>query len=429
VVVERFFQMLVGMADIAMVGRIGAAGIAGVGLSNQIAQVAMALYDAVRVGTTALVARRVGAREFDAAAQVTRQSLVLCLVLALPTVAAGFVLAAPGLRVLGAEADVVSMGTPYLRWKACSMAFAFFTMTCAAALRGAGDARTPMWAGVLVNIVNLVGNYAFIFGRLGAPALGVTGAGVATFIARGVGSVYILSRLLRGQTCLRVRFSDSFRPHRQTLRSLLDIGLPATGERGLMRSAQLIYTAIIARLGTDAYAAHQIALRAESLSFMPGFSFGAAATTLVGQHLGNGDPRSARLAANRARNLAVGVMSTMGVVFFLFARPLVAFFAPNSPAVVEQGAVVLRLVALAQPGMAIFMVLAGALRGAGDTRWVMYLTGTGVWGFRVVLTYLLVVRMGLGLPGAWWAMIIDQTMRGVLFSWRFRAGKWQEIQV
>jgi putative MATE family efflux protein len=428
VIVERILQMMVGVADIAMVGRIGPYAIAAVGLSNQLSDLALALFDAIRVGTTALVARLIGAKDPEEAARVARQSILMSGVIAAVWVTVAVLLAEWGLRVLGAAPDVIRTGVPYLRLKAFSLVFALFTMTVSAVLRGAGDTATPMISGVVINVVHLVANFPLIYGYWGFPALGVVGAGVSTVISQAVGLVVIAAVLLRGRTAVRISPRDDFRWDWPCIKRILNIGLPAVAERGLLRTAQLFYTSIITSLGTFAYAAHQIALRAESMSFMPGFAFGVAATTLVGQNLGARQPGQAAASGLRTTSIAMVAMGAMGVVFFVFAAPLVRIFT-NEPEVIKQGAQVLRIIAAAQPFMAMTLVLAGALRGAGDTRWAMVITAGSVWGVRLVLAYILVIRLGWGLAGAWVAMFLDQATRAVLFFLRFRNGGWKTARV
>ena len=212
-------------------------------------------------------------------------------------------------------------------------------------------------------------------------------------------------------------------------RQVLTIGLPASGERLILRVAQLFYVRVIAGLGTNAYAAHQIALRIESMSLVIGFSFGAATTTLVGQYLGFGTPEKAEEVVFRCRRLAAIAMGCAGAVLFIVAPHVVRIFIPDNPEVLQLGTTVLRIVAIAQPIMGMNHVFSGGLRGAGDTTWVMYITGGSAWLVRLSLTYLLVNVVGLHLPGAWYAMVLDLTVRCILFGRRFRSEKWKEITV
>ena len=424
---ERLLQSVVDAADMAMVGRVGAAAVAAVGLSNQISMIATSVFDAIRVGTTSVVARRIGAGRYDDAQKTLRQSLLIAGAIGIVAFLVFSVYAAGSLRLMGAEPDVVTQGIGYFWWKGLSLFFEFVTMTFAASLRGSGNTRLPMYAGITVNLVNVAGNYLLIGGNYGFPQMGTEGAGVATAFARLVGMLMIIVLTSRGGNPLSNWFRGSFKPDKETLGTVLRIGLPASGERFTLRAAQILYTRAIAGLGTAAYAAHQIALRIESISLTIGFSFGAATTTLVGQYLGFGDRDKAEQAARKAEKIASLAMGCAGFVLFFGASSVVRLFIPDNAAVAQMGTSALRIVAIAQPFMAINHVLAGGLRGAGDTRWTMYITGVSVWIIRVLVTYLLVQGLGMGLNGAWYAMVGDLIMRSFLFRWRFRSGKWKEI--
>ncbi len=428
-IAERMLQSLVDSADMAMVGRVGAAAVAAVGLSNQISMIATGIFDAIRVGTTSVVARRVGAGKFEEAQQTLRQSLLIAGAIGIISFLVFSVLAGTCLRLMGAEPDVIAQGVRYFWWKGLSLVFEYVTMTFAAGLRGSGDTRLPMTVGMVVNGLNLVGNYLLIGGNYGFPQMNAEGAGLATAFARFAGMLMIVYVTTTRANPLKECLKGSFAPDKEALGGVLRIGLPASGERLTLRCAQLLYTRAIAGLGTNAYAAHQIALRIESISLTVGFSFGAATTTLVGQYLGFGDHDKAEQAARRSQKIASLAMGCAGVLLFLGAPVVVKLFIPDNPIVIGLGSTVLRIVAIAQPFMAINHVLSGGLRGAGDTAWVMYITGSSAWAIRVVLTYLFVSTMGLGLPGAWYAMVTDLIVRSVLFRLRFRTEKWKSIRV
>lgn len=428
-IAERLLQSTVDAADMAMVGRVGAAAVAAVGLSNQISMIATGFFDAIRVGTTSVIARRVGAGRLDEAQKTLRQSLLIAACLGFISFLMFSVYSAASLRMMGAEPDVIAMGVRYFFWKGLSLCFEYVTMTFAAGLRGSGHTDLPMYVGIVMNLLNLCGNYVLINGHYGFPKLEAEGAGLSTAFARFVGMLLIMYLMSNKHNPLKGWFRGSVKPDTEALGRVLQIGLPASGERLTLRGAQILYTRAIAGLGTNAYAAHQIALRIESISLTIGFSFGAATTTLVGQYLGFGDKQKAELAARKAQKIASLAMGCAGVLLFLAAPSVVHLFIPDNPVVAEMGATVLRIVAVAQPFMAINHVLAGGLRGAGDTKWVMYITGGSAWAVRVALTYLFVKTFGLGLPGAWYAMVTDLIARSMMFRWRFGTGHWKHIRV
>ena len=428
-IVENLLHTMVGIVDTAMVGRLGAASLAAAGLGNQISMLGLTVFSALATGSTALVARHIGANESPKASDVARQSLVLGLLVS-GTVMITFLLTARGL--LGvlfsrSEMDVLNMASTYVRIVTLAMVLNYFLIVINAILRGAGDTKTPMRITALVNVINIIGNTIFIYGIGPIPALGVAGAAIGTAIAQVSGGVLALRVLFR-HPVLRVRMTDSFKPDRTIIRRIANIGVPAGAEQGMMRVAQLVYTMIVSSLGTVSYAAHQVALNAESLSFMPGAGFATAATTMVGQNLGADCPDEAEKSGRVARNLGILVMSIMGVIFIIVPQPIVRIFS-SDPEVIQLATVCLRLVAISQPALAIWMILAGGLRGAGDTRAILKIVIAGLVVVRVGLAYLLAIRLGFGLVGAWVAMVIDLFVRGFLIQRRFNRGEWKALKV
>ena len=428
-IVENLLHTMVGIVDTAMVGRLGAASLAAVGLGNQISMVGLTVFSALATGSTALVARHIGAGERGKAGDVARQSLILGLFVS-GAVMLTFLLFAGGLLGLlfrRSEGAVLQMGATYVRIVSAAMILNYFLIVINAILRGAGDTQTPMRITALVNVINVIGNTIFIYGVGPIPALGVAGAALGTAIAQACGGLIALGVLFR-HPVLRVRLTDSFKPDRSIIRRIANIGIPAGAEQGMMRVAQLVYTMIVSSLGTVAYAAHQVALNAESLSFMPGAGFATASTTLVGQNLGAEDPEGAEQAGRVTRNLGILVMSIMGVIFLVMPEPIVRIFS-SDPEVIELAAICLRLVAIAQPALATWMIIAGGLRGAGDTRSILKIVIVGFVLIRVALAYVLAIQLGWGLIGAWIAMVIDLFVRGFLIQVRFNKGAWKLLQV
>jgi len=195
-----------------------------------------------------------------------------------------------------------------------------------------------------------------------------------------------------------------------------------------MRAGQVVFVRMVAGLGTIVLAAHQIALSVEWLAFMPAFGFGMAAGTLVGQGIGASRADWSEKAAYETRRIGILIMVAIGTGLFFFGETIVSLYTTDLQ-VVAMGTQAIRIMALTQPFMAISFIMAGALRGAGDTRWPLLTTATGIWGVRVVFGYLLAVLAGLGLAGAWMAMAADYMVRAALLTLRFRAGRWKHLAI
>jgi putative MATE family efflux protein len=428
-IVDQFLTMAVNMVDTAMVGRLGASALAAVGLGAQVMMMATAIFSSVTTGTTALVARFIGASESEEACRTARQSLIMGVCLA--SITSLLIVTFAG-RIVGAlfsraEEQVLTDAAAYVRIVGLGLIPQFLLIVTNSVLRGAGDTKTPMRVTATANVVNAIGNYLLIFGVGVFPRLGVQGAAAATAIAHCVGACLAIRVLFSGKSVVSLNFHDDFHLDIAILKRILNVGIPAGMEQGVMRVGQLAFTMILSSLGTVAYAAHRIAMQAESLSFMPGFGFALAATSLVGQALGAGDPQEAEHVGLEAARIAACGMGLMGLLFLVFPRALVSVFTSDE-AVIAHSAVVIRIVAVSQPFMATHMVLAGGLRGAGDTRTVMLVSLVGICGVRLALASLL-VYLGYGLVGAWIAMSIDLIIRGSLLYWRFRHGGWKEAKV
>ena len=424
---ELLLNMTVGLVNTYLVGHLGAASLAAVGLASQWMMMTMVLFSAVGTGATALIARMVGARDRDGANRMLWQALVLAFLAgSVPTALLGL-LAEPAVAAMGAQGEALAQGVAYLRIVSSVYMLAAVMFIGNSCLRGAGDTRTPLLVMAVVNLLNVAIAWTLINGVGGMPRLGVEGAAIGAMVGRGVGGLLVIGVLLRGRSGLALQWGN-WRLDLEPVRRMLRVGLPAGLEQLVMRLGMLVFARVVSSLGTAAFAAHQVVLNSESLSFMPGFGFAVAATTLVGQGLGAQDEQAAERDGHTAFWIAAGFMSVMGIAFALFAPQIVGFFT-DDPEVVAMGTLPLRLVGAAQPFLAAMMVFAGALRGAGETLTPLVINGAGVWLLRVPLGLLFGHVLGWGLAGIWAAMTLDMAVRGSLLFARFRQGRWKRVQV
>ncbi len=424
---EQMLSMMVGIVDTYLVGHLGAASLAAVGLANQWVMVATMLFGAIATGATALIARFVGAQEKTQANEVLRQSMLLGAGIGVVATVLGFTLAEPAVRLLGAEEEVVTLSASYLRVVSSIFFFSTLMFIGNASMRGAGDTRTPLLVMLVVNVVNVAVAWTAINGPFGLPKLGVAGSAIGAATGRMTGGLLVVYLLLKGRSGIKLRLGH-LRPDTELIRRILHVGLPTGMEQLLFRSGHMVFARILAELGTVAYAANQVAMNGWSLSFMPGFGFALAATTLVGQRLGADDPEGAQQRGYTSYRLAAALMGSVGILFLLFPAQIVGFFT-NDPEVIEIGTMPLRMVGVIQPLLSATMVFPGALRGAGDTRFPMVVTGAAIWLIRLPLGYVFAIVLGWGLPGAWGALALDLCMRGLLNFLRFRGGRWKSIEV
>ena len=432
---EQFLNLLVGLVDTFLVGHLAVAAaatlgygsaeaLAAVGLSGYVIWATTTLFIAAAVGATALIARASGAQDAAEANAAMRQGLLLAGLMGVVAFATIITFAEPIMRALGAPPAVQPLGVQFLRTTSFSMVFAGFLFVGNAALRGAGDTRTPLLVMLVVNGLNIIIAALLVNGRWGFPALGVQGTALGAAFGRGVGGLLVLLILVRGRGGLKLDRLP--RPDWSMIKRLINVGLPAGGEQLAFQAALVLFARLIAGLGTVAFAAHNTVITIESISFLPAQGFAIAATTLVGQGLGAQDPRQARWSGNEAFRQAVVFMGLMGLAFILvpglFLRLLV-----TDPAVVAAGVTPLRTVGIIQPLLGANFVFSGALRGAGDTRFPLWIKLFSPWLLRLPLAFLLVPY--LGLTGAWIAMSLDLAVQGLLAWWRFRGNRWERMRV
>ncbi|HXV68493.1 MAG TPA: MATE family efflux transporter [Nitrospira sp.] len=421
VTVSSLLQRAEGIAAVFLVGGLGAVPIAAVGLGQLLAFIATTLLSGLSVGTNVLVAQLSGARRTrdagEAALHLVSLSLVTSVLLALVGLATNRL----AMTALGAQADVIAQAIPYSNVIFLVIPFTILIQVLSSVLQGTGDTKTPMYAMIGVNAIHIAVAYPLIYGKWGAPSWGLRGAAFAVGVAESLGTAYLLwscRTILARSATLRL----------DLIRSAWHIGAPVSGERVVQQAGIMLYTKIVLFYGTLSYAAHQVGLSIESFSFLPGYGFAIAAATMVGQSIGAGKYVRARMENWEANRLAAMGMAAMGIVFFFFPYALMRGFTQDE-AVVQLGTQFLRIVALLQLPLALTMVLAGSLRGAGDTRFIMWATTIGMWGVRVPLAFVFGIWLELGVYYVWTAMIVDWTVRMALLLWRYQSERWREIQV
>jgi MATE family multidrug resistance protein len=418
VIGENFLETMLGIVDTWFVAALGAAALAGVGAATQLMFFVISALSAVAVGSAVLVAQAVGARAFDHASGLAKQSLVWAVLISLPLVLVGLFFSEQLIAVFGMEPEVNAIGVAYLRVTMGTVFVLVVRFIASGVLRGAGDSRTPMLLTLLSNALNVVLVWALIFGHLGMPALGAVGSAWGTLVARTIGLILLLMVLWRGRNGVSIHGADGWLPAWPTAQRILGLGVPAAMEQVLITSAFLLQTIIVAQLGTLVLAAQRVAMNAMSLSFLPGFGFAMAATTLVGQSIGARRAAEGEAAGRIATLWSLMWMSTLGLIFFIFAEPIVGFFS-DDPQVIAIGAGGLRMVAFTQPFWAIGFVQAGALRGTGDTRFPLWVNTIGMWT-AVGLGALFVSLFGGELVAIWAAFLITSPLTAWLFWRRFQ---------
>ncbi len=419
VIGENMLETLLGVVDTFLVAGLGAAALAGVGSAMQVMFFLISALTALAIGSSVLVAQSIGARDTANASIFARQSLLWSVIFSVPLAILGLIFSAPVIGLFGLEADVALIGVQYLHVTMGTVVVLVGLFIGGGVLRGAGDSRTPMVVTAIANVINAVLAYALIFGTFGLPAMGAVGSAWATFIARAVALALLVAVLWRGRNGVSISGWSGWRPQFDVARQVLRIGIPAALEQMLTSAAFFAMAVMVAHLGTAMVAAHRLVFTAISFSFLPGIGFAIAATALVGQSIGARRMREGAAAARIATNWGAIWMGLMGVVLFIFARPILSLFSDDAT-VIENGVAGLRVVALVQPIWAVMFVQSGALRGMGNTRYPLIVGSLGIW-VAVTLAYIFLHTLGGGLVAVWSAFLVATPITA-FFLWRqFRA--------
>lgn len=432
---EQVLVSLVQSVDTAMVGSLGANATAAVSICQNPINLINSVILALGVGFTTMIARAVGAKQYEYSRLLIRQSIVVVVGLGIPLSALCFALSRKIPIWMGAAPEILDDAQTYVRIIACSMLFRSLLMVLTAIYRGFGDSSTPMMVNIGINLLNVAGNFFMIYKTreliiFGHPitvwgaGLGVGGAALATTLSAMIGSISLLIIcFLPRSGPMRIFLHENFRPSWKTLREVSRVSLPVMFERFSTSGAFVMTSAIIASIGTVSIAANSLAGQAESLSFMPGFAFGTAATTLVGQSLGAGSEALARKYVRLSCIIGSVVMFFMSCLLFFCSDGIISLFTPDAR-VIELGGRLLRILAFIQVPQMLAMVFSGALRGAGDTRSPFLITLSSMWGIRILGSVLAVKLLHKDLPWVCVIMCTDNIVRFFLYLWRYRQGKW-----
>jgi putative MATE family efflux protein len=421
---EMSMESIFAVVDIAFVSRLGTDAIAAVGITEALITVLYAVAVGLGMGVTAMVARRIGAKELEAAARVTGQAIWVGAGLSLLIGVPGSFYAADMLRLMGASTGVVETGTGFAAVLLGGSASIIYLFVLNAAFRGAGDASVALRSLWLANGLNIILDPCLIFGLGPFPEMGVTGAAVATTIGRSVGVIYQLWYLFDGRGRLRFRLRNlALAP--PVLARMLVISAGGIGQFLISTSSWIIVMRIVAIYGSTAVAAYTIGLRIFEFIWLPSWGLGNAAATLVGQNLGAGQPDRAEKSTWQAAKYNAVFMTSLGVLVVAFAPGIAGLFT-NDPDVLRYGTSCLRILAIGIPMYAVGMIVTQALNGAGDTTTPTVINFLCFWVLQIPLAYWLATSLSLGPNGVFWAIVVSETLVTVLGVTVFIRGRWKQ---
>jgi putative MATE family efflux protein len=429
-VAESLLSTMVYMVDTILIGWLNdPRALAAVGLSSTLMWAADGLFRAISISSSAMVARYWGQRDFEDARRVAGQSLILSVLVALILMGLLIPIARLFIQMMGGEPDVIALGTQYVRVVLATSVISYPMTIATSIMRATGDTQKPMYITALMNALNIGSAFLLIFGWGPIPRLELQGAAWSTSLARTVGGIVALGVLFSQATPVQLRLAHVLRWDGGVLWRIIRIATPNVIETVISRLGFILFTRILASLGTVALAAHQVALRIESLAFMPGWGLATAAAALVGQALGAKKVEVAEKGIRRTLVIGNAIMVLLGVLFFAFGSAIVRVFGLRDPELVRGAVALIRISSLELIGLCSVMILGGCLRGAGDTRTPMIVTLIGTVLFRVPITYLFVFVLDGGLSGVWLATSVDWSMRALILCLLYLRGRWKTVTV
>ena len=422
-IITNLFYATSSIVAIKVVGNLGPDAIAAAVTGQRVTFILQAVLTGVLAGSTALIARNWGARNKEEAGIFFTRTVQLVVFIAFITGLVIWQFAEPLVRFFGLKGEALILSTEYL--KAISPFYIGFGcgLGLITALRAVGDVKTPLMIGLIMNIFAIFFMLVFVNGWMGFPEYGVRGAALGNGLSFVIGALLLIVFWRTNQ--LPVRYSSILRLDLKRVKEIFKVGLPAALEQVIFQAGITAFLILVALYGTEAYAAYGIGVQILSFAFVIGFGFSIAGATLVGQHLGAGNPNQARRAGWGAMRLSIVSMTFFGILIAFFAEPLARYMIDNDE-VVRLSVVFIWLLGSMQPLMAIEFSLGGALRGAGDTKTPLVITLTCLLFIRVSLA-LIFYMLDASIEVIFSTLVADYVVKGFLYVARFKSNKWMNV--
>ncbi|MBT2659917.1 MATE family efflux transporter [Bacillus sp. ISL-45] len=420
--IEILLYMLMGNADTLMLSQYSDNSVAAVGVSNQILSMVIVMFGFIATGTAILVAQNLGAERNDEAREVSSVSIGANLVFGLVLSAAVFIFSEQLLRLMDLPPELFDEANSYLRIVGGFSFIQSLIMTVSSIIRSYGFTRDIMYVTIGMNVLNVIGNYFFIFGPFGFPVLGVEGVAISTTVSRVIGllaAIYVMTKRVPGSLPISLLFSFP----KKHLKNLLNIGIPSAGEHLSYNSSQMVITYFIATLGTQALTAKVYTQNVMMFIFLFSIAISQGTQILIGHMVGAKEIENAYKRALKSLKLAILISIAAALAVSFFSKDLLGIFTDNM-SIIEVGTTLILLTIILEPGRSFNLVLISSLRAAGDVKFPVYMGILSMWGVSVTLSYFLGIYLEMGLVGIWIAFIADEWLRGLLMLWRWKSRVW-----
>ncbi|MDO4745743.1 MAG: MATE family efflux transporter [Bacillota bacterium] len=429
-IVESVFIVIVGMVDTYMVSPLGKVAIASISLANQPKILIYIIFFAANVAISALIARRKGGDKRQEAHELFMTGMVYTVVAGIILTFVCVVFAEPIIVIFGGNEETTDITVMYFRIIMGGMLTNLIMMYINSSLRGCGNTKITLQTNVVGNIINIFCNYLLIEGHLGFPALGVAGAGIATVIGQTVASIMCIVAICRGKSYIQYKFikENKIRPTKDAGMALLKMGGNITTEMLLTRIGFALTSMITVRIGTDPYAAHAVGMHFMNLGFAFGDGMQMAAVSLIGMSLGAKDKLKAKKIGVIAQKTGLIISVIMVAILLVFGRILYGLYF-DQDYMLDMCMMINLFIAVIMPIQISKIIFNGVLRGAGDVKYTLYASAFSVTLVQPIVSYLLVMILGLGLKGVWLSILVTQAVQFFCFALRYKSGKWTEKEI
>jgi putative MATE family efflux protein len=426
-ILEKVLESLFAVVDVFFVSKVSVNAVATIGLTESVLTIVYSVAIGLSIGAGALVARRVGEKNFDSAGYVAAQAILIAGAISFIISLVGIFFSENILRLLGGSDALIAEGLWFTRIMFTGNAVIIFIFLLNGIYRGAGNAAVAMRTLWLSNGINLILDPILIFGLGPFPEMGLTGAAIATTIGRGVGVCYQVYYLLGGKTLIKTSWAH-FKADWAIIKTMVNVSLGGVGQFLIESASWIFLVRIVSLFGSEALAGYTIALRIIVFTILPTFGLSNAAATLVGQNLGANQPEKAAQSAWRTAFYAMLFLGFVSVVFVVFAKPILSLFNTN-PEVLSHGIQALQIICLGYIFFAYGMIISQSLNGAGDTKTPIYINLFCFWLIQIPLAYLLAVTFKMGPSGVFTAIAICFSIHAIICAYVFKLGRWKLVKV
>lgn len=422
------FNFFVGFTDIYVAGFINPEVQAAVGFVGQIYFLIIIIANAVSIGTLAMVSRAIGSGNSQRAIEIAKQSLIFSIIVAIGLTIPGLVLYKEIISIAGFPLKIREISENFLKVFALALGPTYILIISNAIFRASGEVKKPLLTMFIVSVINIIGDFVLVFGISPFPKMGYIGIAFSTAASVTIGMLINLGffSLIRWRSI----YTNPWTISATITKMIINLSWPAALLQIAWNAGSIVLYNILGRLGNasvTALASITNGLRIEAIIYLPAFALNMAASVLVGQNLGAGNTNRAEKLGWKIALSGVILMSLMAVVTFIWAEKFATILTKN-PEVLEETTRYLRINMLSEPFMALSVVLAGGLQGAGDTKGTMWVIIIAMWVIRLPLAYFFSLILNYGATGVWVAMVISMTVQGILMTWRFHKGHWKELE-